>query len=300
MTENTQEQKVQQKVQRRAVLAMGALAGAGAVGGSITGALPASAAKHDDRYARGMRALRRISGDRGVAVVESLRDIAPDLGRYVVEFAYGDVYSRPGLSVRQRQLATIGSLAGQGGAAPQLDFHVDAALRVGLSPVEIVEAVIHVVPFAGFARALNALTVARSVFADQGVRFRPPVQTDQRDRLERGREKLFEIDGQHGLDVIESLRDISPDLGRYIVEFTFGDVYYRPWLNAQQRQLVTIGVLASIGDVAPQLRVHLGAALRVGLSRSQVIETLIHLVPYAGFARVLNAVTVAREVFEAR
>jgi 4-carboxymuconolactone decarboxylase len=109
-----------------------------------------------------------------------------------------------------------------------------------------------------------------------------------------------EIDGQHGLDVIESLRDIAPDLGRYIVEFTFGDIYYRPWLSTQLRQLVTIGALTAFGDTAPVLRVHLGAALNVGLSRTQVIEALIHVVSYAGFPRVLNAIAVAREVFEER
>ncbi|OKI35311.1 carboxymuconolactone decarboxylase [Saccharothrix sp. CB00851] len=258
---------------------------------------PAASAA-SDRYARGLAVLRQVSGDRGAEVVESLSDIAPDLGRYIVEFAYGDVCSRRGLDLRQRQLVTIGALAAQGDTAPQLDFHLDAALQVGLSPTEILEALIHIVPFAGFPRALNAMTVARRVFADRGIVFRPPMQTDARDRYERGERKLVEVDGQHGLDVVESLRDIAPDLGRYVVEFAFGDVYHRPWLTTPQRQLVTIGALTAFGDTAPQLRVHLGAALRVGLSRLQVVEALIHVVPYAGFPRVLNAVGVAREVFE--
>lgn len=279
-------------VNRRSLLAAGALIGA--VG--VSTAPEASAAS--GRYARGMAVLRQVSGDRGAEVVRSLSDIAPDLGRYIVEFAYGDVYARPGLDYRQRQLVTIGALAAQGDTAPQLRFHLDAALQVGLSPVEIMEALIHIVPFAGFPRALNAVQAARQVFADRGITVEPPVQTDQRDRYARGAEKLVEVDGQHGLDVIESLRDIAPDLGRYVVEFAFGDVYYRPWLTVRQRQLVTIGALTAFGDAAPQLRVHLGAALRAGLSRGQVVEALIHVVPYAGFPRVLNAVTVARGVFE--
>jgi 4-carboxymuconolactone decarboxylase len=123
------------------------------------------------------------------------------------------------------------------------------------------------------------------------------VQNDDSSRYDRGARKLMEIDGQHGLDVIESLHDISPDLGRYIVEFAFGDVYNRPWLSPQQRQLVTIGALTAFGDTAPQLRVHIGAALNVGLDRSHVIEALVHLVSYTGFPRVLNAITVARDVF---
>lgn len=286
---------------RRAALSTGALLGLGVVSASLATTSPASAASfRADRYARGMAALRRISGERGAQVVESLRDIAPDLGRYIVEFAFGDVYSRPGLEPRQRQLVTVGALAAQGDCAPQLNFHIDAALRVGVPPAEIIEALIHLVPFMGFPRVLNAVTVARQVFSDRKVTFRPPVMNDPRDRHERGVEKLREIDGQHGLDVIESLRDISPDLGRYIVEFAFGDVYSRPWLSPRHRQLVTVGALTAFGDTAPQLRVHIGAALNVGLSRAQVIEALIHTVSYAGFPRVLNVMNVAREVFEDR
>ena len=281
---------------RRDLLTKGALLGVGAVVGSVATAAVASSAE-SDRYTRGMNALRGISGERGPAVIASLDDIAPDLGRYIVEFAFGDIYLRPGLDAPQRQLATVAALAAQGDTAPQLKFHIDAALQVGVTPIEIIEALIHLVPFAGFPRALNAVAVARKSFTDTGTTFIPPVQNDDSSRYDRGARRLVEIDGQHGLDVIESLHDISPDLGRYIVEFAFGDVYNRPWLSPQRRQLVTIGALTALGDTAPQLRVHIGAALNVGLDRSHVIEALIHLVSYTGFPRVLNATTVARDVF---
>ncbi|KPI05675.1 Carboxymuconolactone decarboxylase [Actinobacteria bacterium OV450] len=287
---------------RRATLTGGALVGIGLAEGLLTSTPVAAAAVTGDdaRYERGLAVLHETSGDRGAAVIESLRDIAPDLGRYVVEFAYGDVYARPGLDLRERELSTVAALTAQGDTAPQLNFHIDAALHVGVRPEEVVEALIHLVPFMGFPRALNAVGVARTVFADRGVTFEPPVANDSRDRYQRGTEKLVEIDGHHGLEVIESLGDIAPDLGRYIVEFTFGDVYQRPWLTPRRRQLVTVAALTAFGDTAPQLRVHIGAALNVGLSPAQVVETLIHVVPYVGFPRALNAIAVAREVFEKR
>ncbi|MFB6806812.1 carboxymuconolactone decarboxylase family protein [Streptomyces sp. NPDC056387] len=287
---------------RRATLTGGALVGIGLAEGLLTSSPAAAAAVTGDdaRYERGLAVLHETSGDRGAAVIESLRDIAPDLGRYVVEFAYGDVYARPGLDLRERELSTVAALTAQGDTAPQLNFHIDAALHVGVRPEEVVEALIHLVPFMGFPRALNAVGVARTVFADRGVTFEPPVANDSRDRYQRGTEKLVEIDGHHGLEVIESLGDIAPDLGRYIVEFTFGDVYQRPWLTPRRRQLVTVAALTAFGDTAPQLRVHIGAALNVGLSPAQVVETLIHVVPYVGFPRALNAIAVAREVFEKR
>ncbi len=65
----------------------------------------------DERYARGLERLGEIDGDAGRKVLESLADIAPDLARYVIEFPFGDVYSRPGLGLREREIATVAALA---------------------------------------------------------------------------------------------------------------------------------------------------------------------------------------------
>jgi 4-carboxymuconolactone decarboxylase len=127
------------------------------------------AGAHHERYDRGAAKLREIDGDQGLAVIDALADVAPDLGRYVVEFAYGDNYSRPDLEPRQRQLVTIGILAALGGAEPQLTMHVNAALTVGLTPTEIVGAIIHTVPYIGFPRALNAMFTARAVLAERDL-----------------------------------------------------------------------------------------------------------------------------------
>jgi 4-carboxymuconolactone decarboxylase len=122
-----------------------------------------------DRYRRGWDRLMQVDGAGGQRVIDSLGDIAPDLGRYVVEFAFGDVYGRPGLDLPQRQLVTIAALTALGDTAPQLEVHINAALNVGLGPGEVVEAIIHCVPYAGFPRALNAMFAAKRVFADRGV-----------------------------------------------------------------------------------------------------------------------------------
>jgi 4-carboxymuconolactone decarboxylase len=99
-----------------------------------------------ERYQRGWEKLMEIDGEGGERVIESLQDIAPDLGRYIVEFAFGDIYSRDGLDLKQRQLVTLASLTTQGGCEPQLQVHINAALNVGLSPQEIIEAITHCVP----------------------------------------------------------------------------------------------------------------------------------------------------------
>ncbi len=110
----------------------------------------------------------------------------------------------------------------------------------------------------------------------------------------------MEVDARGGERVIESLQDIAPDLGRYVVEFTFGEIYQRPVLDLRQRQLVTIATLSTLGGAEPQLEVHVNAGLNVGLTALEIVETMLHCIPYIGFPRVLNAVFVAKRVFDER
>ncbi len=123
----------------------------------------------DGRYERGWKRLHELTGEHGERVMEGIRDVSPDLARYVVEFGYGDVYSRPGLDDRTRQLTAIAALTALGGAEPQVEYHIGIALNVGVDPAEIVETIVHLAPFLGFARTLNAARSAKRVFASRGV-----------------------------------------------------------------------------------------------------------------------------------
>ena len=119
-------------------------------------------------------------------------------------------------------------------------------------------------------------------------------------RFQQGMEKLQEIDGVGGEGVIRSLEDIAPDLGRYIVEFAFGDIYPRGGLSLPEREMVTLASLLTAGGCEPQLEVHINAALNVGVSPETIVETFLQCVPYTGFPRVLNAVFTAKRVFDGR
>jgi 4-carboxymuconolactone decarboxylase len=116
-------------------------------------------------------------------------------------------------------------------------------------------------------------------------------------RYERGLAKLREIDGEAGERVIQSLADIAPDFARYIVEFPFGDIYSRPGLDLKSREIAVIAALTALGNAAPQLKVHIGAALNVGVRREEVLETIMQMAVYAGFPVALNGLAAAREVF---
>lgn len=124
----------------------------------------------NERYENGWEKIMEVDGEGGKRVIESLKNIAPDLGRYVIEFAFGDIYTRQGISLQQKQLVTIASLTTQGGCEPQLNVHVNAALNVGLTPNAIVEAIIHCIPYTGFPRVLNAVFVAKQVFEERNLK----------------------------------------------------------------------------------------------------------------------------------
>jgi 4-carboxymuconolactone decarboxylase len=119
-------------------------------------------------------------------------------------------------------------------------------------------------------------------------------------RYERGWRKLKEIDGEAGERVIESLKDIAPDLARYVIEFPFGDIYSRPGLDLKSREIATVAALTALGNAAPQLKVHIHGALNVGCSRREVVETIVQMAVYAGFPAALNGVSAAKEVFKER
>ncbi|MFV0889039.1 carboxymuconolactone decarboxylase family protein [Metapseudomonas otitidis] len=122
----------------------------------------------ESRYQRGLAKLKEIDGEAGERVVESLAGITPDFARYLVEFPFGDIYSRPGLDLKSREIAVVAALTALGNAAPQLKVHVHGALNVGASRTEIVETIMQMAVYAGFPAALNGLAVAREVFEQRG------------------------------------------------------------------------------------------------------------------------------------
>lgn len=122
---------------------------------------------NDERYARGWAKLKEVDGQAGENVVESLKDIAPDFARLLIEFPFGDIYSRPGLDLQVRELAVVAALTAMGNAAPQLKVHIHGARNVGCSRQEIVEVIMQMAVYAGFPAALNGLLAAKEIFSQE-------------------------------------------------------------------------------------------------------------------------------------
>jgi 4-carboxymuconolactone decarboxylase len=127
----------------------------------------------DDRLARGERLLADIHGEVGAKVLDDVRAISPDMADFIAAFAFGDIYARPGLDLRSRQIATIAALVATGHPGRELEAHINGGLNVGLSRAEIIEIILQMAVYAGFPAALDGLNAARAAFAARDARGDP-------------------------------------------------------------------------------------------------------------------------------
>jgi 4-carboxymuconolactone decarboxylase len=118
------------------------------------------------RRERGRALVGQLHGQMGHDVLNALEDVAPDFANYVFEFAFGDVYSRPGLNLKERQLVTVANLAALGNARPQLKVHLRASLNIGWTRQQLAEVLIQTAVYAGFPAGLNGLTALKEVLEE--------------------------------------------------------------------------------------------------------------------------------------
>jgi 4-carboxymuconolactone decarboxylase len=118
------------------------------------------------RYQQGYETLCKLAGEAGRKVVENIESFAPDFGKMMIEFGFGDIYARPLLDLKQRELITLTSLITQGAGGRQLYFHFRAALYVGWTINELIEIIIHCAAYAGFPKAAAALEILQQLNTD--------------------------------------------------------------------------------------------------------------------------------------
>ncbi|MFK3978078.1 carboxymuconolactone decarboxylase family protein [Shewanella vesiculosa] len=121
----------------------------------------------NSRFTLGLEQLSKIDGEAGHNVIENLEDICPDLARFTIEYPFGDIYTRPGLDVKSREIATVAALTALGNCKPQLKVHLSAALNVGCSEEEVKEVLLQMSVYAGFPAALNAMFAFKEVLQER-------------------------------------------------------------------------------------------------------------------------------------
>lgn len=222
-----------------------------------------------------------------------VHETTPALGAYTDAVLFGDVWKRTELSPRDRSVVTIAALIA-GGHTGQMTGHFNRGLDNGVKPSEIAAIITHQAFYAGWPRAISAVTVAKEVFTKRGVgpdQIAPssdtPLSVDQAAEAQRA----AAVEAQAGA--------VTPALVDYTNRVPFGDLWRRADLAPRDRSLVTIVALIANGQV-DQLAFHLKRGMDNGLAQTQLSEVITHLAFYAGWPRAMSAIPVARMVFEAR
>ncbi len=258
------------------------------------------------RYTKGLMNLIKIDQEAGEKVLESLNNISPDLGRYIIEYAFGDVYSRSGLELKSKEIAVVAILTAQGNAEPQLKVHIHGALNVGCNIAEVQEVILQMSGYAGFPRAINGMLALKAVVEerrsegkkDEAGRDEPSPKPEGKSRYEFGCEQISRLNKNQVENLEQTFKGISPDMAKFVIEFGFSDIFARPALLPKYREIATIAALTAMGNAASQLDFHIRAGLNIGITELEVREVMILLSVYSGFPSAINGTLALKDVID--
>ncbi len=226
-----------------------------------------------------------------------LSDTDPEFNDIVKRFVFGDVPLTWDLSKEIRELITIALLT-KNQQLTLLETHIKAALNIGVAPVKIKETIYQTTPYIGIPPVVMAIRICNEVFKQKGINL--PISSQntvtEDSRYDRGLNLQVELFG----DGMKSYKDNTPEgqkhIPQFLSEYCFGDFYTRDGLDINIRELLTMCVLASLGDTEPQIKAHINANLNIGNDKSLLISALAQCLPYIGFPRTLNAMRYLNEV----
>ena len=220
----------------------------------------------------------------------------PEIMDILQKYIFGEVFRTGDLDMKTREMITCVSLAAMQ-QLPQLKSHAGAALNVGVTPIELREAIYQCAPIIGFPIVLNALGTINSTFTERGIKLPLEKQetVTEENRLEKG---LAIQKPLYGEAMKELLKDVpggmGADVARFLTEVHFGDFQTRSGLNIQTRELLTFCVLTVIG-AEPQLQSHLQANLKVDNSKETLTAAVIQCMPYIGFPAAIKVLDIIKE-----
>jgi 4-carboxymuconolactone decarboxylase len=221
----------------------------------------------------------------------------PDLQDILSHFIFGEVFYQGNLDDKQRELITLVVLT-TNQTLPQIQAHVHAALSVGLTPVEIKEAIYQCAPYLGFPKTLNAIYEVNEVFKATNIALplESQTQVEEATRFDHGLAVQTKIFG----DIIPKMRKSAPanqkHIQDYLSSFCFGDFYTRGGLDLKTRELLTLCILSAMGGAEGQVKAHVQGNVNVGNGKETLITAITHCLPYIGFPRTLNALASVNEI----
>jgi 4-carboxymuconolactone decarboxylase len=225
--------------------------------------------------------------------LQDIRAVSPGLEKYASGTIQEDLWKRPGLTPRDRSIATMAALIARNQIV-EMPRHLNLALDNGVKPGEISEIITHLAFYSSWGNAMSVVAITKDVFAQRGIGAdQLPAASPQLLPLNEAAEE------QRATGVQRNFGQVSPGVVQYTTDLLFKDLWLRPDLAPRDRSLVTVSVLIASGQVA-QTPYHLNRAMDNGLTKEQASEVLTHLAFYAGWPNVFSALPVVKGVFDSR
>lgn len=220
-----------------------------------------------------------------------------DLESIFNNFVYGEVYNHGTLDPKLRELVTLVSLTASQGT-DMIKPHVETALNIGVSPIEIKEALYQCSPYVGYPRVFAALEKANEVFKEKNISL--PIESQstvtESTRFDKGLETQVSIFGDAILAAHSNAAPNQKHIQNFLSANCFGDFYTRTGLDLKTRELLTFIMIISLGGAEPQAIAHANANIKMGNSKDMMLEAVTQCLPYIGYPRTLNAITIINNI----
>lgn len=220
-----------------------------------------------------------------------------DLESIFNNFVYGEVYDHGTLEPKLRELVTLVSLTASQGT-DMIKPHVETALNIGVSPIEIKEALYQCSPYVGYPRVFAALEKANEVFKEKNISL--PIESQstvtESTRFDKGLETQVSIFGDAILAAHSNAAPNQKHIQNFLSANCFGDFYTRTGLDLKTRELLTFIMIISLGGAESQAIAHANANIKMGNSKDMMLEAVTQCLPYIGYPRTLNAITIINNI----
>jgi 4-carboxymuconolactone decarboxylase len=257
----------------------------------------------DERFQKGLEVRARLAGGPGRSLrgaVPIAYELAPDMYRISTESLYGSIWSRPGLDLKYRVMATLTAAAIQL-AAPHVRAQVRNALNVGITPEELIEVCMMITFYGGIPAAYSALAVTREVFEERGIDVTLPETFDSsiapETLYERGiakhKELMPDVFGYHPTEPTQ----VEYDLDVLMQEYLWGAIWTRPGLDMKSRIVCSLAARVVKGQYDLSVRRMIEGALRYGFSQTEIMEVGMQLAFYIGVLPARAFMHIANTVF---
>ena len=212
-------------------------------------------------------------------------------------FAFDEVVNQGNIDTKTRVMVIMAStIASQ--ALSEYKMFVNAALNVGITPIEVKEIIYQSVPYVGVAKVLDFIYATNEIFKERHIQL--PLKGQSTSNTETRSEKGLALQKAIFGDRIEKMYEASPKNQLHIQKFLsancFGDYLTRTGLDIKTRELLTYSMLISLGGVESQVKGHIQGNINVGNNKETLIAVTTQLLPYIGYPRTLNAMNCLNEV----